>query len=165
MPKTLTEAALTTRAARAKLPPGLHFRSIDPEVHLGYRKGKRAGVWLVRWRNWGPGANYLQAPLGTADDELKEGTLDFEAAKRAARARADKVRREAAAAAEGSVPTVRSAVETYIGHRDARDSRRKGKPVRSDAGSGCAAICLARTKGESGSPLLRRRSPASLYTT
>src|SRR5262245_49470082 len=133
MAKTLTEAALTTRSARAKLPAGVHFRSVDPEVHLGYRKGKRAGVWLVRWRNRGPGANYLQESLGTADDQIKEGKLDFEAAKRAARAKVEKVRREAAAAARGTVPTVHLAIEAYIADRDARDSRRKGRAVRSDA--------------------------------
>ena len=67
---------LTTRNARARLPTGLHFKGIDPDVHLGYRKGRRGGVWLVRWRN---GIGYWQAPLGTADDEFKEGTLDYEA--------------------------------------------------------------------------------------
>jgi hypothetical protein len=48
MAKTLKEAAITTRNARAKLPLGLYFKGIDPEVHLGYRKGKHDGVWLVR---------------------------------------------------------------------------------------------------------------------
>lgn len=146
MAKTLSEAAVTTRAARAKLPVGLHFRSIDPEVHLGYRKGKRGGVWLVRWRNWGPGANYLQAPLGTADDEVKEGTLDYEAAKRAARAKVEEIRREAAAAAEGPAPTVRAGVEAYIAERDARDSRRKGRSVRSDAGQRLRRYVLGQDK-------------------
>ncbi|GLS30563.1 Phage integrase family protein [Mesorhizobium albiziae] len=134
MAKTLTEAAITTRNARAKLEPGLYFKGIDPEVHLGYRKGKRGGVWLVRWRNWGPGANYLQTPLGTADDELKEGTLDYEGARRAARAAVEKARAETKAAAQGPALTVRLAVEAYIADRDARDSRRKGRQVRSDGG-------------------------------
>src|SRR5690606_35844635 len=121
MAKTLNEAAITTRNARSKLPAGLHFKGIDPEVHLGYRKGKRGGgVWLVRWRNRGPGANYLQAPLGTADDEIKEGTLDFNAAVRAARQRVEQARAEAKAAAEGPPLTVRLAVEAYIAERDAR---------------------------------------------
>ena len=56
---------------------GLHWWDLDHEVHLGYRKGKRAGVWLVRWRH---GAGHRQTPLGTADDALKAGTLDFRAA-------------------------------------------------------------------------------------
>ncbi len=146
MSKTLNEAAITTRNARSKLPAGLHFKGIDPEVHLGYRKGKRGGVWLVRWRNRGPGANYLQAPLGTADDEIKEGTLDFNAAVRAARQRVEQARAEAKAAAEGPPLTVRLAVEAYIAERDARDSRRKGRPVRSDAGQRLRRYVLGQDK-------------------
>jgi hypothetical protein len=95
MAKTLKEAPITTANARAKLPAGLHWRSLDPDVHLGYRKGRRGGVWLVRWRN---GVGYRQKPIGTADDAIKEGTLDFTLGiakarlrepKRAAIARAD----------------------------------------------------------------------------
>lgn len=82
MAKTLKEVPLTTRSARAKLPIGLHWRGIDPETHLGYRKGVRGGVWLVRWR---VGTGYRQDRLGTADDELSEGTLDYITAIRAAR--------------------------------------------------------------------------------
>jgi hypothetical protein len=41
--KTLKETPITTRNARARLPAGLHWRGIDPETHLGYRKGKRGG--------------------------------------------------------------------------------------------------------------------------
>lgn len=130
MARTLIEAPLTTRNARAKLGEGLHWRGIDPEVHLGYRKGKRGGVWLVRWRN---GAGYKQAPIGTADDEISEGTLDYSAAVKSARGRVEAARRADKAKAGGAVQTVRSAAEAYIASRDARDSARKGRPVRSGA--------------------------------
>ncbi len=130
MAKTLTEAALTTRNARAGLPAGVHWRGIDPDVHLGYRKGKRGGVWLVRWRN---GIGYKQERVGTADDELREETLDFNAAVKAARATVEAARVEARALADGPKLTVRHAVENYISDRDARESKRKGRPVRSDA--------------------------------
>jgi integrase len=73
-------------------------------------------------------------PLGTADDEISEGTMDYDAAVRAAKKRVEEARAEARAAAEGAPLTVRSVVETYIADRDARDSRRKGRSVRSDAG-------------------------------
>ena len=122
MAKTLTEAALTTRNARNGLPVGLHWRGIDPEVHLGYRKGQRGGVWLVRWRN---GSGYRQKPMGMADDELKEGTLDFNAAVRAAREKVDAARIEARANAAGPKLTVRLLVEAYVTGRDARESKRK----------------------------------------
>jgi integrase len=130
MAKTLSEAPITTRNAREKLAVGLHWRGIDPETHLGYRKGKRGGVWLVRWRN---GTGYRQERLGTADDAVAEGTLAFADAVKAARARVEAARREAKAVADGPVQTVRTAVLAYMASRDARDSTRKGRAVRSDA--------------------------------
>lgn len=130
MAKNLTEAAVTTRAARAKLSEGLHWRGIDADTHLGYRKGKRGGVWLVRWR---VGAGYKQAALGTADDQISEGTLTFADAVQAARLYVEKARRNAKAAAAGPVQTVRTAVDAYARDRDERDRSRKGREVRSDA--------------------------------
>lgn len=130
MAKTLTEAPITTRNARARLPAGLHWRGIDPETHLGYRKGKRGGGWLVRWRN---GAGYRQMPIGTADDTIAAGTLDYNAAIRAARATVEAARVEAKAKADGPLLTVRSAIDLYIAARNARQSRRVGRAVRSDA--------------------------------
>ncbi len=130
MAKTLEEASITTRAARASLPAGLHWRGIDAQVHLGYRKGKSGGVWIVRWRHK---AGYRRADVGTADDHLKAGTLDYDAAVRKARKLVDQARAEAQAAAEGPALSVGLAVAAYAAERDARDSRRKGRPVRSDA--------------------------------
>lgn len=130
MAKTLKEAPLTTRSARAKLAEGLHWRGVDAEVHLGYRKARRGGTWLVRWRN---GAGYKQDKLASADDEISEGTLDYTAAVRAARERVEAARRQDRATANGVVRTVRTAVSAYAASRDARDSERKGRPIRSDA--------------------------------
>jgi integrase len=130
MAKTLTEAKVTTRNARAQLPTGLHFKGIDPEVHLGYRKNKRGGMWFVRWRN---GRGYRQVSLGVADDELREGTLNYDAAVRKARKAVEAARKEARAAADGPAPTVRAAVEAYVAFRDKRESERRKRPVRSDA--------------------------------
>jgi integrase len=131
MSKTLKEAKLTTRNARAGLPLGLHWRGLDREVHLGYRKGRRGGSWLVRWRN---GSGYRQAPLGAADDKLTVGTLSFEAAAKAARTFVEQARADAAARAAGDPLTVRVAVERYVTSRDARESKRAGRAKRSDAG-------------------------------
>jgi integrase len=128
--RTLNEAPITSRNARAGLPAGLHWRGIDPETHLGYRKGKRGGVWLVRWRN---GAGYRQAPIGTADDAIGVGTLDYDHAIRAARAKVEAARAEAKAEADGPLLTVRSAVESYIAALNTRHSKRAGRTVRSDA--------------------------------
>lgn len=129
MAKTLKEAPITTVNARAKLARGVHWRSLDPDVHLGYRKGRRGGVWLVRWRN---GVGYRQKPIGTADDAIKEGTLDFNAAVKTARKEVAGARLEAKAAADGPVLTVRVAAERYVAERDARQSKRAGRQIRSD---------------------------------
>ena len=114
MPKTLKESAVTTRNARVALQPGLHWRGIDPEVHLGYRKGKRGGVWIVRWRN---GVGYKQAKVGIADDAIAAGTLDYYAAIRQAREMVERERIEARARADGPPLTLRLAVEDYIAVR------------------------------------------------
>jgi hypothetical protein len=82
MAKTLQDAPLTTRNARNGLGSGMHWRALDPDIHLGYRKGKRGGRWVVRWRN---GVGYQQGTLGTADDIVSEGCLSYDAAQRAAR--------------------------------------------------------------------------------
>jgi len=133
MSKTLTEAKITTREQRKKLAVGVHWRGIDPDVHLGYRKGKRGGKWLVRW--YIGNEDYRQRTFATADDELPEGTLDFSAAVREARKLVEAERRKARATAEGPLLTVRHAVEAYMTASDARDSGRKGRDVRSDATS------------------------------
>ena len=129
MAKTLKEAPITTANARAKLSAGLHWRSLDPDVRLGYRKGRRGGVWLVRWRN---GVGYRQKPIGTADDAIKEGTLDFNAAVKTARKEVAAARLEAKAVADGPVLTVGLATERYVAERDARQSKRAGRQIRSD---------------------------------
>src|SRR5436853_7354215 len=61
----LLEAQLTTATARQRLGKGVHWRSLDADVHLGYRKGIRGGRWLVRWRIV---ASYRQEVLGSTDD-------------------------------------------------------------------------------------------------
>ncbi|MDB5541385.1 MAG: integrase family protein [Devosia sp.] len=131
MGRALHEAKLTTVNARKLLEPGLFWRGLDTEVHLGYRKGKRGGVWLVRWRH---GSGYRRAPIGTADDIRKEDTLSYEQAKTAAIAYVEDQRGATAAAAlTGEAITVRQAIEQYVGLRDERDTKRAGRSVRSDA--------------------------------
>lgn len=141
MGKVLGESPITTRNARASLPDGLHWRRIDADVHLGYRKSKRAGSWLVRWR---VGQGYRQAGLGTADDAIKEGNLSYDSALKAAREHVEKARADALAEASGEPMTVRSAIESYIAGRDARDARRAGRDKRSDAASRLSLYVIGR---------------------
>jgi integrase len=133
MSKILTETPITTRAARAYLTPGTYWRLLDPDVHLGYRKAKRGGRWLVRAYD-GQGG-YQQQTIGTADDVIPEGNLDFDAACKVARHTIVANRRAAAAEAAGPVVTVRLAIERYVARRNARASARAGRPVKSDAES------------------------------
>jgi integrase len=126
MGKRLNEAPVTTKNARSGLTPGLHWRGIDPDVHLGYRKSKRGGGWLVRWRH---GAGYRQAALGTADDVLEcDGArvLSFAQAATAARAHVANARADAKAASEGPAPTVGSACEEYIAAFESRQLKNRG---------------------------------------
>ncbi|BCH33021.1 hypothetical protein MesoLjLc_49510 [Mesorhizobium sp. L-8-10] len=136
MAKTLKEAPLTIASARSKLPIGEHARRLDADAALWYRKGKRGGVWFARWRNYGPGAAYKQAPVGAANDindKRSEGLFTFQQAEKAARQIVEQARAQAEAAKAGPVATVRTAVEAYIAQRDARDSKRADRPIRSDA--------------------------------
>ncbi|TIT64339.1 MAG: integrase [Mesorhizobium sp.] len=147
MSKSLKESPITTPSARAALDIGTHWRGIDPEVHLGYRKGKRGGVWLVRWRN---GLNYKYVTIGTADDKgsTKVGPLTYDAAIKAARQLVEEHRMRAEADALGPALKVKHAVETYIAARDAREARRAGREKRSDAGQRLGRYVLG--KGERG---------------
>ncbi|MER9410674.1 MULTISPECIES: integrase [unclassified Mesorhizobium] len=135
MSKTVASSLFTTREARKILELGVHWRAIDPDTHLGYRKGKRAGkragVWLVRWR---VGKGYKQAPLGAADDIITKGTLDYKAADSAARTLVEKERTREKVIAAGPVLTVGDIVEQYVSGRDQRLLNRVGRQMRSDAG-------------------------------
>lgn len=127
MSKSLSEGTITTRNARAGLKAGLHWRAIDPDVHLGYRKGVRAGKWLVRWYR-GDGA-YGQVTLATADDALAAdglNVLNFAQATSAARKHVENHRKETKAAAAGPAKTVQEAVEEYLCVRESRERAQLG---------------------------------------
>jgi hypothetical protein len=62
------------------------------------------------------------------------------------RSQAEDARTEAASQAEGPAPTVRSAVESYVKERDARERRRTGRDVRSDAGTELRRFVLGQEK-------------------
>lgn len=135
MARSVVEKPVSTSNARSKLEPGVYWREINKGIHLGYRKGKRAGTWLVRWYD-GAG-KYRQVTIGAADDGVAadgEKTLSFEQAKRLSADLVEGVRRQEKAAAAGQAPTVRSAIEHYLLGRDRREQERAGqKGVRRDA--------------------------------
>src|SRR6516165_8068739 len=68
MARTIRDAALETRAARARCKPAgqPYYRGLEPGLHLGYRKPRSgAGKRLARLNVEG---KYSYHPLGTADD-------------------------------------------------------------------------------------------------
>lgn len=134
MTRQLIESTLTTRAARASLELGFHWRGIDREVHLGYRKTRRGGRWLVRWYQQGA-KSYKRLDLGEADDVFDEGTLDFYAAVQAAKDAVVGARRKVAADIDGPAPTVGFAVEEYLSARNARKAKTEERDVKADASS------------------------------
>ncbi len=130
MARTLTEIRMTTRSARRQLPIGIHWRGIDIDVHLGYRKSARGGQWVVRW--YVGDRKYRQITLGIADDVMDVGTLSYEDAHK--RARATVAGARGAGNLEAPI-TIRDVVTDYIRMRDARASAQAGRPVKSDASS------------------------------
>jgi integrase len=76
MPRTIRDAKLETRAARARLTPGKkpHFKTLVPgELALGYRRLRpdEPGTWIVR--RYVGDERYRVAPLGLADDYQDAG--------------------------------------------------------------------------------------------
>ena len=131
---SLKEAKLTTRNARESLPIGLHWRQIDTDVHLGYRKGRKGGRWLVRWYI-GKG-NYHRAEIAIADDIIADGNLSYDQAAMRGRQHVAGLRKHNAAEAAVPAETIRSVVEAYIEMRDARyNALRAMRRGRSDASS------------------------------
>jgi integrase len=121
MSRNLIEAQLTTPSARQKLASGMHWRSLDADVHLGYRKGIRGGRWLVRWRT---GHGYRQEVIGAADDFIESDgmhSLSFHQASSKARVIIAQ-RRANAIAGTGTGPlTVRDVINEYIADRETRE--------------------------------------------
>ena len=137
MPKTVSEVRLQERSARARLTAKHHpyWRSISEGRHLGYYRGRRGGSWIARCRP-PDGGDYLTKALGTADDLVDaDGAeiLNWRQALDEALAWFEQV--EKPGFIEAAELTVQTAVEEYAAMRDARDSARAGRPLRSDGRS------------------------------
>src|SRR4051794_40717699 len=120
MARTVRDAKLDSRTARAKLESrgDPYYRAIDPGLHLGYRKGKSGGKWVVRWRGADADA-YKVETIGTADDTADaDGVAVLSYAQAQEVARAKRVAHERAAKglpAEGAGPyTVKACLDEYL---------------------------------------------------
>jgi integrase len=127
MSKTIHESTITTKNARSRLEKGIHWRSIDPDSHIGYRKGARGGRWVARW--YLSDQKYAQETLGSADDVYPANgvdILDFSQALTVARTLILDRRTNAKIESAGPIPTVKSAVHEYIERRETRERAEHG---------------------------------------
>ena len=144
MARTRSEAPITTRNARKQLKPRKkpYCRSLGPGAAIGYQRKQRGGVWKAI-KSLGD-KRYREVQIGVADDFLESdgvNVLDFEQAKKAAAATIASWHANESSAVIGPTQTVRSAVEAYVGLREARE-RTQGQ-ARGDAKNRLALHVLA----------------------
>jgi integrase len=135
MAKRVRDTHLESRTARSKLAQRgkPYYTAIGAGLHVGYRKGKAGGVWVARL--YKGEQDYLVQKVGVADDVRDaNGTtiLDFWQAQAATRAFAVIVETPPSTADVAPL-TVADVVAAYVATRDARDTRRRARAVRSDA--------------------------------
>ena len=123
MAKEVRERLLDSPTARAKLKVSgkPYYRSIGPELHLGYRKGKDARRWVVRLY-LGDG-QYRVENIGHADDIADaDGVSVLDTGKRKRRlAHSSKGARRVSAKRY----TVGMAITDYLEHLDGRPAKEK----------------------------------------
>ena len=116
MARHVRDASLESRTARAKLKPSgkPYYRAIGQGLHLGYRKGKTEGKWVLR--RYVGNQNYAVETIAVADDLVEPdgvGVLNFyQAQERARSILAGKV--------YSGPYRVRDAVEHYLVYLDGR---------------------------------------------
>jgi integrase len=117
MPRALKDSKLDTRTARSRLKPRgkPYWRAIDRNLHVGYRRGKTYGRWVVRV--YLGGQQYRVETIGTADDHADADgltILDWHEAQAKARRHQVTVERELAGVEEPAAPyTVADAIKSY----------------------------------------------------
>ncbi len=78
MAKRVRDTDLETRAARSKLKARgkPYYKVIGPGLHVGYRKGKRRGKWVVR--RYAGASSYVVETIAEADDHADaDGNMVF----------------------------------------------------------------------------------------
>lgn len=125
MAKRVRDTQLESRASREKLEARgkPYYRSIAQGLHLGYRKGKTGGNWVVR--QYVGDEEYKVETIAHADDKLDadgERVLNFWQAQEWARG----VHRRVSEKSAGPALTVRLVVEEYLAAREAANLRDDG---------------------------------------
>ena len=138
----MADAAITTRNARSKLAVRgkPYYRLIHPGLHLGYRKSKSGGRWVMRvYLSKG---DYRTETIATADDDAPANDLDvlsFHQAKDRAGERATEILAASSGRCYGPF-TVKGALEHYLteklGHegRDTAENRRRLAAIAEELG-------------------------------
>jgi len=131
MARLVRDATLDSRTARSRLKVRAkpYYRSLDPGLHLGYRRSANGGSWLARLY-LGQQAYRLER-IATADDKADAdgaAVLSFSQAQAAARRRFVSSTRQAAGLPEDGPYTVATALKEYISwleqeRRTARDAQ------------------------------------------
>jgi integrase len=118
MARTVRDSILDTRTARSRLKISgkPYYRAIDTGLHLGYRKGRTGGRWVVRW--YVGDQSYKVETIGAADDVIDgDGAqiLSFSQAQAAARQLYISRKREQAGLSTNTGPyTVKSCLDEYL---------------------------------------------------
>jgi integrase len=158
--RTVRNPKLDSRTAREKLPVSgkPRFLSIGKNLHLGYRKGKSGGVWVMRRYVSDRKNPYVVGTIGTADDRADADgveVLTFHQAVDKARKRAGDLAEKERIAALGPVVTVEEAIREYVATRTERESSLGGggKGMRRDARSRLTKHLLQADPGLASKPL------------
>jgi len=132
MARRVKDKALDSREARSKLMPRgkPYYRSIEPGLHLGYRKLKgRAGTWVCR--HYVGAQMYQVESIGTADDlSDADGVVIRSYWQAQDEARNRMVKRAHVAKGVNGPFRIKDAVERYLEHLEGRrknayDARRR----------------------------------------
>lgn len=122
MAKTVRDSKLDSRSARERLKARgkPYFRALDIGLHIGYRKGKRGGVWVER--RYAGDETYKVETIGAADD-LQDADggeiLTFSQAQAKIRERAANSR----APSKAAPLTVNLALDNYFARLEAEHSK------------------------------------------
>jgi integrase len=116
MPRTVRDARIETRAARAKLPiqGKPHWRALGTGLHLGYRRSRIDGRWVVRV--YLGNQTYTTESLALADDNIEADghvVLNWSQAQAVARERFIVLRRQAAGLSPAGVTTIAHVLDAY----------------------------------------------------
>ena len=155
MARTVRDASLETRTARARLKPSgkPYYRAIDPGLHLGYRKGKAGGKWVMRW--YIGDAAYQVETIATVDDSADAdgvAILDFRQAQVLVRQRyVERARVAQGLPAKDGPYTLKACIEEYlafleVSRKSAKDARWRAEALILPSLGGITCTDLTATK-------------------